>query len=117
MEDIKLRSALLTLIILFALLLYPMSLGLTLYDPYRLGYGESWFVATLLFIALLAWARKYYLIATCIAIAILAWALGWYESDNLWDYLLDPWLVIYASFSITFGVARIFLCKRKIAQV
>jgi len=29
-------------------------------------------------------------------LGILAWAGGYYESSNLWDYLLDPWLATYA---------------------
>ena len=110
-EGIKSRYALLTLITLFALLLYPLALGFSLFDSYRLGYGESWFVVALLLIAFLAWDRKSYLITTCIAMATLAWAVGWYESDNLWDYLLDPWLAIYALFSIGLVVARIFISK------
>jgi len=100
-EDINARNELLALIALLALLLYPLALGLSSFDPYHLGYGYSWFVACLLFIALSAWARKSYLISICISLAVVAWALGWYESNNLWDYLLDPWLGIYALFSIT----------------
>jgi len=110
-EDIKARYVLLTLIALVALMLYPLALGFTSFDPYRLGYGDTWFIAALLLIALSAWAFKYYLIASCIAMATIAWAGGWYESDNLWDYLLDPWLAIYALFSITLRVARIFSNK------
>jgi len=26
---------------------------------------------------------------------VLAWSIEWYESRNLWDYLLDPLLFIY----------------------
>jgi hypothetical protein len=90
------RIALLVLIAFFALVLYPMALGVGAYDPYRLGYGSPFFVALLLLLALVAWLRKYSLIALCIASATLAWAIGWYESDNLWDYLLDPFLAVYA---------------------
>jgi hypothetical protein len=36
------------------------------------------------------------LIALCVALATLAWASGWYESGNLWDYLIDPFVAIYA---------------------
>ena len=90
------RFALLILIALTALALYPMALGIGAYDPYRLGYGEPLFIAALLLLALLAWLRRFSIIALCIAFATLAWAVGWYESDNLWDYLLDPFVSIYA---------------------
>jgi hypothetical protein len=34
-------------------------------------------------------------LAICIALGVAAWSVGWYESTNLCDYLLDPWLAIY----------------------
>lgn len=92
----KHRSALLILIAFAALVLYPLALGIGAYDPYRLGYGDPQFVVVLLLLALAAWFRRSYLIAVCIALATLAWAVGWYESGNLWDYLLDPFVSIYA---------------------
>jgi hypothetical protein len=92
----KHRLALLTLIALAALGLYPMALGVGAYDPYHLGYGNLLFVAALLLLALAAWLRGYFLITLCIALATLAWTAGWYETDNLWDYLLDPFVAIYA---------------------
>jgi len=90
------RRSLPTLVALVALLFYPLSLGLTAFDPYRLGYGDPQLVAALLLAALAAWFRKQHLIAICISLAILAWTTGWYESGNLWDYLLDPWVAIYS---------------------
>jgi hypothetical protein len=89
------RRALLKLVALVALPLYPLSLGLTAFDPYRLGFGDPLFVAALLLLGLAAWILKHHLMASCISLAILAWTTGWYESGNLWDYLLDPWVAIY----------------------
>jgi MYXO-CTERM domain-containing protein len=94
------RLALLGLIVLAALVLYPMALGAGAYDPYHLGYGNLQFVVVLLLLALAAWFRGYTMITLCIALATLAWAAGWYESDNLWDYLVDPFVAIYALASI-----------------
>jgi hypothetical protein len=95
-NDAGKRRGLLTLVTLVALPLYPLSLGLAAFDPYRLGYGDPLFVAALLLAAFAAWIWKEHLIASCISLAILAWTTGWYESGNLWDYLLDPWVTIYA---------------------
>lgn len=106
--DISTRQMLMP-IALAVLALYPMALGVSAFDPYRLGYGEPLFVAALLLVALAAWIRKYHLIASCIALAILAWAAGWYESDNLWDYLLDSWIAIYALFAIARHGAGVFM--------
>lgn len=94
------RQALLALIAVAAVALYPMALGLGAFDPYRLGYGSWLFVTALLLVALAGWFRRYYLIALCVALAALAWAIGWYESGNLWDYLLDPFVAIYALFAL-----------------
>ena len=94
------RRALLALIALAAVVLYPMALGLGAFDPYRLGYGNWVFVTVLLLVALAGWFRRYYPVALCVALAALAWAIGWYESGNLWDYLLDPFVAIYALFAL-----------------
>lgn len=93
---LKQRDHLLMLVAAAALLLYPMTLGMSLYDPYRMGYGDTVFVAAVLAIASAAWLLRHSLIATSLALATLAWSLGWYESTNLWDYLLDPLVAIYA---------------------
>jgi hypothetical protein len=109
----KHRFPLLILITLAALVLYPMALGIGTYDPYRLGYGNPLFVVVLLLVALVAWFRKSPLIALCIALAILAWAVGWYESGNLWDYLLDPFVAIYALAAITSYSVKTLLKSRR----
>jgi hypothetical protein len=104
--ETKHRFALLILIALAALVLYPMAMGVGAYDPYRLGYGNPQFITTLLLLALAAWFWKSTLIALCVAFAILAWAVSWYESDNLWDYLLDPFVAIYALCAIVIHAAK-----------
>lgn len=90
------RNAALTAVAIVAVPFYPLALGLGMFDPYRLGYGNLWFMAALL--AAASWASLRYstLLALCLALAVAAWSVGWYESPNLWDYLLDPWLAIYA---------------------
>jgi len=109
----KQRLALLGLISLAALGLYPMALGAGAYDPYQLGYGNMPFVAVLLLLALATWFRGYTLITLCIALGTLAWAVGWYESDNLWDYLIDPFAAIYALAAIMiFGVKTLTKLQR-----
>ncbi len=90
------KSGLLAFVAIAALALYPFALGLGMFDPYRLGFGNLWFITGLLLIALTAWIRQYTLIALSLSLAVLAWSIGWYESNNLWDYLLDPWVSVYA---------------------
>lgn len=107
------RLALLGLVALAALGLYPMALGAGAYDPYQLGYGNLPFVVALLLLALAAWLRGYAMIALGIALATLAWATGWYESDNLWDYLIDPFVSAYALASLIIAGFRIIRQPRR----
>lgn len=94
--DAQSRMALQILIVLAAAGLYPLALGIGLFDPYRFGYGSPWFLGALLLLSLFAWFWRFYLAALSIALAVLAWSTDWYESTNLWDYLLDPLLAAYA---------------------
>jgi len=107
--DSQHRIGSLLLLVLAACALYPLALGATAYDPYRLGYGEPWFLWLLLSLALTGSALRLPLVALSISLAVLAWAMGWYESDNLWDYLIDPALSAYALLALLkapFGLRR-----------
>jgi hypothetical protein len=79
-----------------ALVLYPMALGLTSFDPYALGYPDQ--VRGLLFglapVAFLGWFRGGLLVPLSVALALVAFRFELLDSRNLWDYLFDPWLVL-----------------------
>jgi hypothetical protein len=90
------RRLTLRAIAIAAVVFYPFALGFSSFDPYRLGYGNLWFMLLLLGGAIWSGLRYSTLLALCIALAVAAWSAGWYESPNLWDYLLDPWLAVYA---------------------
>ena len=83
-----------------AIVFYPLALGIGMIDPYAWGYGSTlFFIAVLLFAVvcgLANWNKGVWIIA----IAILAWAAHWHESANLWDYLLDPFLAIWALIAV-----------------
>lgn len=109
--DARFRDGTLLLLVLAAGVFYPLALGVTPYDPYRWGYGEPWFLLLLLSLALAGRALRLPLVAPTISLAVLAWVVGWYESNNLWDYLLDPLLSIYAVCGLVWrGIAR---CRRR----
>ena len=86
-------------IVIIAIGFYPFALGLGMIDPYAWGYGSfAFLIAVIVFAvvcALANWTKGVWIIA----IAIIAWAAQWHESSNLWDYLLDPFLAIWALFS------------------
>ncbi len=101
------------LVVPVGLVFYPMVLGLGSYDPYVLGFGATGFLACVFALAIIAWLRAYTLISFCLALAVGAYAVDWYASNNLWDYLIDPLLVIYASFA---GI-RLLVWGRRIEAV
>lgn len=106
------RHATLQAVLIAAVLFYPLVLGLGMFDPYRLGYGNLWFMLALLGLAVWSSLRYSTLFALCVALAVAAWSVGWYESPNLWDYLLDPWLAAYA-FAVLVKIWLARLIRRK----
>ena len=81
---------------IITLCFYPFALGLGMIDPYAWGYGSIAFLVVVLFFALVCGLANWSKGVWIIAIAIIAWAAHWHESANLWDYLLDPFLAIWA---------------------
>ena len=81
---------------IIALCFYPFALGIGMNDPYAWGYGSVAFLVAVLLFALVCGLANWSKGVWIIAIAIIAWAAHWHESANLWDYLLDPFLAIWA---------------------
>lgn len=90
-----LLSALIT-----GLLLYPATLGLTGIDPYALGYHSSLLFGLLCTALLIAWFRNAHRLCLLYSLALTASLLGLYESSNILDALLDPFLFLYAALSL-----------------
>ncbi len=82
-------------IVITALLLYPTALGLTYFDLYRFGFYPI-VLGPVLFVVFAgtAWYGRS-ATASLIAACFIAFSLGVLESDNLWDYLIDPVVTIY----------------------
>jgi hypothetical protein len=97
-------SVLLALVLAGAAVLYPMSLGLTRYDPYRLGFRSEGFLLALLILALAAWLFRNRLVLAVVCAGVVAFSLELGESQNLWDYLIDPLLSVFAAVWIVRGL-------------
>ena len=82
-------------IAIIALAFYPFALGVGMIDPYAWGYGSIAFLIAVILLALICALANWTKGTWIIAIAIIAWSAHWHESANLWDYLLDPLLVIW----------------------
>ncbi len=85
---------------LVALLLYPTALGLTYFDLYAFGYYPIILGPVLFVVFASALWFGLTLPAILLSIGFLAFALGLLESDNLWDYLIDPVVATYAVFLV-----------------
>jgi hypothetical protein len=101
-------SALLGLVAVAALLLYPFALGFTPFDPYALGYASIAFTTALLLATLAAWRAGLNLVVLIVVVAAVSYLGGVYESRNLWDYLIDPLVAFYALIRLGTGVGRHF---------
>ena len=88
--------ALMALVMAGGIFLYPFALGFTSFDPYALGYHSKSFAALLFCVAMAAWYFDFYLIQFCIIFGVSGFLLGMYESRNMWDYLIDPLIVVFA---------------------
>jgi len=83
-------------LVLTAVIFYPMSLGLTMTDPYAHGYYPTVLSAVLLTLVCWSLLARWYWVALTIVLAYAGFAGLWLESSNLWDYLFDPVLVAAA---------------------
>ena len=87
-------------VVLIAIVFYPLALGLGMLDPYAWGYGSIGLLIATIFFAIVCglagWTKGVWILS----FAIIAWAAHWHESANLWDYLLDPFLAIWALLTI-----------------
>ena len=85
---------------------YPMALGLFMVDPYGMAYNPRVLSIFLFAIALLAWYFKNHLTVACICAAVTAYIFRILESDNLWDYILDPVIFIIAVVYLFFKLIK-----------
>ncbi len=91
-------------ILMFAILLYPASLGMGMFDPYALGFAShayyDYLVLGVAAIGILAAYIGYKQLALWLTLSCIAHGFHIYESNNLWNYLLDPFAVIAALVSL-----------------
>lgn len=94
--EISARTNLLLGVALVGIVFYPLALGVSAYDPYRMGYAPELMSVVLCFVSIFVWLKSNKGLAIILLLPLLAFNLHLLESTNLWDYLLDPILVIYA---------------------
>ena len=89
------RLQVLILIAALALFLYPTAMGLTYFDPYRLGYNPRPLIMVIGALSVALLVMRNWLGVGMLGLATLAFSLGLKPSPNYWDYLLDPFIALY----------------------
>ncbi|KTB78837.1 MULTISPECIES: hypothetical protein [Pseudomonas] len=89
------RGVTLVVFAALALTLYPATLGLTYFDPYRWGYNPRPMIMIVAVIALGLVFMRNALAAVMLSAATLAFTFRIKPSENYWDYLIDPLLGLY----------------------
>lgn len=107
----------LILVLITGLFFYPTALGFGPVDPYSWGFINKnhglftpiifiLILMTLMFFALL---KHYSLLLLALVFSLLAYQMGLLESRNLWDYLLDPLIFIYALFALSYRLISLLI--------
>ncbi len=89
------RQHLYYLILAAGVLLYPATLGLSMFDPYTLGFGFELSLG-LLILSIFYWILNVRQVAVVLLLVVAAEAAGVLISGNTWDYLIDPLLWLFA---------------------
>ena len=80
------------LLVILALMFYPLSLGFGPFDPFDIGYRPKLILVAMIPIGIALIVYRKHVLLLIGAIDLLAYALGLF--DNLWSALFDPILVI-----------------------
>ena len=89
-------AGLCAIVLLLAVTLYPMALGVGAYDPYALGFRPWALLTVIAALGVLATLRGYLVSKTIVVVVLIGYWLRVLDSQNLWDYLIDPILGIFA---------------------
>ncbi|PKM31838.1 MAG: hypothetical protein CVV07_01655 [Gammaproteobacteria bacterium HGW-Gammaproteobacteria-11] len=92
---------------LLGLVLYPAAMGVGMFDTYRWGYHPRLLVMVVGILTLAFLLARAYVGILMLALASLAYLLDLKPSNNYWDYLLDPFLVIYCLGALVLQTVRI----------
>jgi len=89
--------AFLVCILVIGVIFYPLTMGLTTFDPYDLGYRGLALPALMLVLVAIGWFVRVADIACWVGLAALLFLLDAHGSRNLWDYLICPLDVVFAA--------------------
>ncbi|KFE55110.1 hypothetical protein [Pseudomonas syringae] len=100
------KTSVLVTFAVLALALYPATLGLSDLDPYRFGYSPRPMLIGIALLTIGLFYQRNGLGVAMLAGATLAFMLGIKQSQNYWDYLIDPPLGLYCCVALLIAAAR-----------
>ena len=95
--DVKEVRKVMHAITIIGLVFYPLALGLSPFDPYSTGYSASILIVLTVVLLVYGMRKGNLVLSASMLLALWAYLLGLMESDNLFDYLVDPLLFLYAA--------------------
>jgi hypothetical protein len=100
--------ALLVCLVVTGAVFYPLTFGLSDFDPYEHGYRGLMVPTLMLAFVLTGWIARSIAVPCWISLAALLYAFGAYDSNNMWDYLISPIDAIYAAGALVIAACRNF---------
>ena len=98
------------------LVLYPLSSGLMMLDVYSLGFHSTTLMLGLAVLAVIGWYVRTGAAIT-IPLGVIAFNFELLASNNVWDYLLDPLLALFAwGWALIVVMGRTFSTERPTAD-
>jgi len=91
-----------------AIFLYPSALGLIQWDLYAQGFYPIILAPAMLAIFILCIYRNSFFLPALLSVVFLSYATSLFESDNLWDYLLDPLVAFYCLARLPGAIANLY---------
>jgi len=95
--DVKEVGKVMRAITIVGLVFYPLALGLSPFDPYSTGFSASLLIVLTVVLLVYGMRTGNMVLSASMLLALWAYLLGLMESDNLFDYLVDPLLFLYAA--------------------
>ncbi|MDH5631790.1 MAG: hypothetical protein OEZ10_02220 [Gammaproteobacteria bacterium] len=87
-------------IVVAGIVLYPAALGLGPIDSYQWGFSGLALPVAVLLVTVFMILKEAWFAASLLVVAVLLAGIPAMESRNLWDYLLDPAVFVYALFPV-----------------
>lgn len=112
--DASSRNTLLLGVGILGLVFYPLALGLGSFDPYQLGFTPLILPLVLGLISVYAWFAGKRIIAIILLLPLIAFNVQLLESVNLWDYLMDPILLMYALIQLAMQWIKSYISSRDV---